>query len=117
MPSLAPRLCGCGRIVPGGQTCECRAVKRKADDQRRGTSAQRGYDAAWKRCRRLFLEAYPLCSTPGCGKGATDVDHRLTIAERPDLRLSWSNLRPFCHACHSRRTAKDQGFAHRITAQ
>lgn len=113
MPSLAPRLCGCGRIAPGGQACICQAAKRKAHDQQRGTSAQRGYTADWKRCRRLFLEAHPLCSTPGCGQRATDADHIKTIAERPDLRLSWSNLRPFCHACHSRHTATTQGFARR----
>lgn len=111
MPSLAPRLCGCGRIVAGGQSCPCKAVKRKQHDQQRGTSAQRGYDAAWKRCRRLYLEQHPNCSTPGCGEAATDPDHIISIAERPDLRLSWSNLRPYCHSCHSRRTARDQGFA------
>lgn len=113
MPSLAPRLCGCGRLVAGGQSCVCKAVKRKQDDKARGTAAQRGYDAAWKRCRRLYLEQHPLCSVPGCGQRATDVDHRITIAERPDLRLSWGNLRGLCHACHSRHTATTQGFARR----
>lgn len=52
-----------------------------------------------------------MCSTPGCSRKATDVDHRITIAERPDLRLSWSNLRSYCHECHSRHTAVTQGFA------
>ncbi|ATN34112.1 hypothetical protein ACO34A_09870 [Rhizobium sp. ACO-34A] len=101
--------------IAHGQKCPCavaRAAKAKArHDQSRPSSRSRGYDADWRACRSQFLQAFPACAVPGCGKPATDVDHRITIAERPDLRLSWSNLRPYCHGCHSRWTAKYQGFA------
>ena len=82
--------------------------RRARFDKERGPSSQRGYDAAWKKCRALFLDRNPNCK---CGARAQDVDHVLSVVERPDLRLSWSNLRPMCHPCHSRRTATDQGFA------
>ena len=82
-------------------------------DQQRPSSEARGYDSAWRAVRRQFLAAHPLCCVQACGRPATDADHIQTIRERPDLRLHWSNLRPFCHAHHSERTARDQGFARR----
>lgn len=42
---------------------------------------------------------------------ATVVDHIMSISERPDLRLEWSNLRAMSKRCHDRRTAREQGFA------
>jgi 5-methylcytosine-specific restriction endonuclease McrA len=42
---------------------------------------------------------------------AIDVDHLLSVRQHPELRLTWSNLRSFCHSHHSARTARDQGFA------
>ena len=65
------------------------------------------YDSEWRRLRARFLRVNPICSC-GCGARAVDVDHILTVRERPDLRLEWSNLRAFSHACHSRRTGRDQ---------
>ncbi|MEI6225759.1 MAG: HNH endonuclease [Deltaproteobacteria bacterium] len=57
----------------------------------------------------------PLCVQ--CGKPATDVDHVNSVAAHPELRLAPSNLRSFCHRCHSARTARDQGFARRSGAR
>lgn len=71
----------------------------------RPSRTRRGYDEAWQRLRARFLRQHPLCA---CGAPSTDVDHIQTIRARPDLRLTWSNLRALCHACHSRRTALDQ---------
>jgi 5-methylcytosine-specific restriction protein A len=93
---------------PGWQPPKAR---QQALDQRRGTSSQRGYDAAWRRFRARYLAANPYCCTPSCRRAATEVDHVLSIRERPDLRLDPSNCRPFCKPCHSRRTALEQGFA------
>jgi 5-methylcytosine-specific restriction protein A len=42
---------------------------------------------------------------------AGEGDHLKSLAEYPELRLEWSNLRAFCRPCHSRRTAREQGFA------
>jgi 5-methylcytosine-specific restriction enzyme A len=87
-----------------------RERKARLDAERPGT-AQRGYDQAWRALRARYLEANPDCETPGCRRPATDVDHRQSVRDRPDLRLDWFNLRALCHPCHSRRTARDQGFA------
>lgn len=85
--------------------------ERKANlDRHRPSSEARGYDAAWRAVRRQFLAAHPICR---CGAPATEADHIKTVRERPDLRLSWSNLEARCKPCHSRRTATDQGFARR----
>ena len=76
----------------------------------RPTARARGYDSNWERARAEALRRHPLCSEPGCNERATDVDHILTINERPDLRLTQSNLRPLCHSHHSRKTTTvDQG--------
>lgn len=107
MPSLPPR-----HRPPGVPDYKEREKRRKAFlDTQRPNSVDRGYDAAWKKCRALFVKVHPVCSVPGCGKQTSDVDHVQSVRDRPDLRLSWSNLRPFCHPHHSARTAKDQGFA------
>ena len=85
--------------------------RRKAIDEQRPGSAARGYDAAWRKLRAVFLRQHPDCATPRCGAMATDVDHIVSIRDRPDLRLDWGNLRSLCAPCHARRTARDQGFA------
>lgn len=69
------------------------------------------YDAQWRRLRRVFIANHPVCCVPGCGLPASDVDHIASVRERPDLRLVYENLRPYCHAHHSQRTALEQGFA------
>ena len=105
MPLAPPR-----HRPPGMPTREEAERRRKALlDQRRPPPDARGYDADWRRCRRLFLEKHPTCAM--CGVKATEVDHIVSVRERPDLRLKWSNLRALDRGCHSRRTALDQGFA------
>lgn len=106
------RLCSrCRRVIPAGQRCQCGEAKRKAEyDKRRPSSGERGYDADWRAVRRQYLAAHPGCSHDGCTAAATEVDHIKSVAERPDLRLHWSNLRGFCKHHHSQRTARDQSF-------
>ncbi|GGD42558.1 endonuclease [Aureimonas glaciei] len=111
MPVSAPRICGCGDKLASGAGCHCKAKRKREADAVRPSAAKRGYDAAWRRVRALFVAKHPVCSVEGCGKPTTDVDHIQSVETRPDLRLSWSNLRPFCHPHHSQRTARDQGFA------
>jgi len=107
MPTMPPR-----HRPPGQPTREQAEARRKAMlNQRRASPSEQGYDSAWKRCSRLFRERHPICSTPGCGRPTQEADHIISPRERPDLRLRWSNLRPFCKPCHSRRTATEQGFA------
>jgi 5-methylcytosine-specific restriction endonuclease McrA len=84
-------------------------VRQAQSDQARAAATARTYDAAWRKLRANFLKNYPACQTPGCTLPATQVDHVKSVRERPDLRLTWQNLRALCASCHSRRTARDQG--------
>jgi 5-methylcytosine-specific restriction protein A len=77
-------------------------------DQRRGSSASRGYDADWRRVRLIALAAEPLCrfcAERGLTVPGEEVDHIKPLDLRPDLRLVLSNLRTLCKRCHSRLTA------------
>jgi 5-methylcytosine-specific restriction protein A len=79
------------------------ATQRKPRPDRRASSSARGYDAAWQKVRRAFLAEHPLCERCTAASrtaAATQVHHRQTIADRPDLRLNWSNLEALCEPCH-----------------
>ena len=85
-------------------------IKRREYDRARSAEKNAIYDAGWRRCSRLFLAAHPRCEHPGCGEAATDADHIESPRERPELRLSWSNLRAYCHPHHSARTSREQSW-------
>jgi 5-methylcytosine-specific restriction enzyme A len=84
----------------------------------RPSARKRGYDAAWERVRRDFLRAHPVCSVPGCGCRATDVDHVERVRDKPSRRLDPTNLVAYCHAHHSAKTAaEDGGFGNPATGK
>lgn len=83
----------------------------KQYDKQRPSSSKRGYNRAWRKLRRMFLSLHPFCEF--CKPkltAATEVDHIQPVSDHPELRLVVTNLRSLCKPCHSRRTAKDQGF-------
>jgi 5-methylcytosine-specific restriction protein A len=88
-------------------------VSRSYDD-RRGSSAQRGYDGQWRKLRLVALRRDDyLCQE--CLKKdrpvpATEVHHILGIDVRPDLRLDLDNLASVCAPCHKLLTIQDQGI-------
>jgi 5-methylcytosine-specific restriction enzyme A len=91
-------------------------ARKREVDQRRGKTAARGYDGAWQKLSKEYRAQHPFCECDehkGLDERALTqvVDHRLSIEERPDLRLEWSNLRGMKKTCHDRHTAKTQGFA------
>lgn len=113
MPSLPLRYCsspiGCSNLTSGG-LCPTHSRQR---DVRRGSPSKRGYDIVWRRLRLMKLNHDPLCELKtNCPvdqpEPATEVDHRIPISERPDLRLAWDNLQSACHACHSAKTMGEQ---------
>ena len=63
------------------------------------------YGSGWNRIRRWVLANTPLCP---CGRPATDVDHITPLRNggTHDVR----NLQALCHSCHSRKTARENGF-------
>ena len=63
---------------------------------------------AWRKLRAVHLAGEPLCRE--CAKAdrvtaATDVDH----IDGDDGNNAPSNLQSLCHACHSRKTAQENG--------
>jgi 5-methylcytosine-specific restriction endonuclease McrA len=100
MPYAPPRACKCGAVVPAGQKCR-RCTK--AADQQRGSRHERGYDTSWNRLRVTYLRCHPGCAVCGATDGV-DVDHKMSIRERPDLRLEWSNLQTLCRRRHNQKT-------------
>lgn len=107
---MVDRITSCGCRVPKGQKCiheQARVTARqKANDEQRGTPAQRGYDKEWSKLRFRFLHHNPTCCV--CGAPGKHVDHIVSVRDAPDRRLDPTNLRTLCHSCHSRRTARDQ---------
>ncbi len=103
MPQRPPR-----HQPPGQMTQRERSAE---NDTRRGTSTQRGYDWNWRKLRKMVLARNPMCQQQGCLLPATDVDHIIPIRKGGDN--SSDNLQALCHACHSRKTAlEDGGFGH-----
>jgi len=83
-------------------------------DSSRGTAAQRGYGAKWRRARAGYLSQYPICVR--CGDIATVVDH--ITPHRGNMQLFWdpTNWQPLCKTCHDRKTAtEDSNFAKKST--
>lgn len=88
---------------------------RETTDLHRGSSTARGYDRHWRALRDRKLAVHPLCECEDCNLldiplPADVVDHIQSIADHPELRLVWSNLRSMHHDCHNRHTARTQGF-------
>jgi len=107
MPTSAPK-----HRPPGQKTAKQRSV---AFDRQRASATNRGYDADWRRLRDAKLAANPLCECEDCARDkrvtvAQVVDHIQPIAERPELRLAWSNLRSMAKTCHDRHTARTRGW-------
>jgi 5-methylcytosine-specific restriction protein A len=74
------------------------------DERPRGNSTKRGYDHLWSKVSTRFRQGHPFCRF--CEQKGFDatpaevVDHILPIVDRPDLRLTVSNLQSLCGPCH-----------------
>lgn len=94
-------------LKPGEGLCPPhKAESNRATDASRGTTAERGYGAAWQRKRRRILARDPVCKR--CDrKFSTEVDHII-----PKVRGGSDaddNLQGLCKPCHSEKTAKEDG--------
>lgn len=98
-----------------GYCDRCEPKRKQADrdrDKRRGSAASRGYGSRWQRARSAFLTAHPLCAEcqqRGRVTVATDVDHIRPHKGDPVLFWDRNNWQALCHACHSRKTASEDG--------
>ena len=107
---------GCPQLLEAGVS-RCPDHRRQRERAREVERPERDrfYDSRWWRAfRRVFLARHALCEMDCAKEGrltpATDVDHVKPISTEEGwaLRLDESNCRAGCHACHSRRTARDQ---------
>ena len=73
----------------------------------RGTTAERGYDARWKRFRLWYLSRHPLCVTPGCGRIAVVVDH-VVPKSVGGAHCDEANSQALCKHCHDVKTNEDK---------
>lgn len=116
MPSKPKRPCAYPRcpILTTERFCDNHAKQQaKRYDQERGTAAQRGYDARWRKARLRFLRQNPLCvecQRHGKLTPATVVDH--IRPHKGDPVLFWdseNNWQALCATCHNRKTAREDG--------
>ena len=118
MATKALRPCrepGCAAYaLPGSSMCARHAAAREA--ARRSERCLWYSSARWVRERGAFLRAHPLCEEcrrQGRITPASQVDH--IRPHRGDAGLFWDqgNWQSLCAACHSRKTAaEDGGFGH-----
>lgn len=72
------------------------------------------YSRIWRQCRGSYLKHNPICSIPGCGERAVQVDHVIS-RRRGGAEFDWSNLIGMCKPHHSEKTARfDGGFGNKI---
>lgn len=105
MPSAAPTPCRVP-LCPHLRPCPVHGRNGGDRDSYRASPSQRGYDSAWRRFRRSFLAANPLCVD--CHKAgrvqlAEQVHHEASISTAPHRRLDPTNCTPLCAVCHGRR--------------
>jgi len=81
-----------------------RLPERGGDGYPRLSPHRRGYGANWQKVRRQVLYECPVCP---CGAPATEVDHRTPLARGGTHERH--NLQALCKACHSHKTATEDG--------
>jgi 5-methylcytosine-specific restriction endonuclease McrA len=99
----------CHKIIPkppssshkAGRCPDCARRHQQRRDAARGTAAQRGYDADWRKVRVLVLNRDGWCCHY-CGAPAITVDHVVPLA-RGGARLDPFNLVACCRSCNARR--------------
>lgn len=113
MPTLPLRPCpvaGCpslGRCAVHARPALPPKEKPRLYDDRRGSSAQRGYGYAWQKKRKKYIQDHPFCVK--CGKPTTDVDHK--IPRRLGGSEDDGNLQALCGSCHKAKTARERRLA------
>lgn len=115
MPSKPLKPCskrGCPNLTRE-RYCDDHKQLNNCYDTNRGSAAQRGYGARWRKARAYYLFQNPICVR--CGDIATVVDH--IVPHKGDMNLFWNlnNWQPLCKTCHDRKTVKeDGGFGNKI---
>lgn len=105
MPFRAPSIRSCGCILRSGETCQHQRARRAETDRLRPSARLRGYDTAFQRAAATFLKEHRFCT---CGAPAVLVRHRISIRQRPDLRMDRSNWLPGCRRCNAKDVQRER---------
>ena len=81
--------------------------KQREYERSRGSAADRGYDAFWRRRRLVVLARDPVCKHSGCNQRSTQVDH--VVPRRRGGTDDLENLQALCSTHHSMKTAELDG--------
>ena len=118
MPNKLARGCaqtGCPELTrdPSCYCPEHKKLHQTRQDERRGSSSERGYGARWQRVRKHFLNLNPVCEEcykKGIAEPATTVDH--IVPHKGNMELFWDqeNLQSLCKLHHDRKTATESGW-------
>jgi hypothetical protein len=116
MGMLPKRMCGrCHKTAEPGSPPRC--ALHKVEPIRQRNDLRPLYKCKkWYQTRAHVLARDPICTwdAVSCMALSTDCDHvidaALWVAAGNDF-YDMDNLRGLCHTHHSRRTARDQGFA------
>lgn len=79
------------------------AERHKHYDRFRGTSEDRGYSHTWRKFRKAWITAHPLCSkceAEGRITIATEVHHLVPVAIDKTRICDPTNVVSRCHPCH-----------------
>jgi len=100
----------CPALIRDGSYCpDHKRQRQKQYDTQRGSSAARGYGAAWQKIRAAILRAEPLCRrcrTDNITRAAAHVHH--INGNQHDNRAD--NLEPLCEQHHTQHTGREQGW-------
>ena len=105
-PKVPCRHPGCSKLVDAkAKYCEKHKALHLNDEVH--PASPRDYNSAWRKARKAYLRAHPLCvrcMAVGKYTKATVVDH--IIPHRGDKQLFWnqSNWQSLCKPCHDRKT-------------
>ncbi|QQU04017.1 HNH endonuclease [Myroides odoratus] len=84
-------------------------VERKPFERNVRSNSEFYNSREWRKLRRSFLDANPLCvqcECEGLVTPATVADHIQPI-NRGGERLSEDNLQPMCASCHNKKSARE----------
>lgn len=114
MPRKPKRPCsfpGCPELVDG-RFCAAHEQEenRRYEKYQRDPETRKRYGRSWRKIRKLFITAHPLCEEClrlGKVKAADEVHHIVPLREGGTH--SFSNLMSLCKSCHSKITATESG--------
>ena len=113
MPSKPKHRCrkpGCANLVESGESF-CVIHKPTIRDRFVPEYFRLYNNKRWRRYRRMFLNANPLCvNFEVCHNAAVVVDH--IVDHKGDWDRFWdkNNHQPMCESCHNRKTAKEENM-------